>query len=444
MEPPPVNTEPLARPSAGRVLSLQPDALLCTLSARGNEDAFGVLHARYRQQVFAFVFHLLGRPDGAEDAEDLTQEIMQKAYSNLTTRRNTSSFKAWLFRIARNHTFDHIRARKPNAQSLSGDDMAIEPSNVVSLQGEVERRAELAWLVGAMSELPERQRYALVMRELGGLSVGEIAESLETTPESAKQLIKRGRSAVARAAEVNGYRSKKLGRELAAAAPITAIAWLGAPTAGAATAAGISAGAGAGVAAGGVVAGGAAVGGTAASVGVLSGKALATILAATAIGAGGIVASEKAISNGDETVAGPSIAGGTPSVVPAAAGVVGENAASQDVVNKERANERRTRAAERRAKAKSKQRGKAKAKRDAARAKGRGHGKSQGAANRATPAKGRGGGAANGKSEGGSSSPGRDASPGKSETGGGAGSKGSPDGSSNNSSSSGKGKGQAP
>lgn len=330
-----------------RMLSMQPDALLCALSARGNEDAFGILHARYRQQVFAFVYHLLGRPGCVDDAEDLTQEIMQKAYANLNTRRNGGSFKAWLFRIARNHTFDHIRASRPDALSLDDAGEAFEPSNVVSLHGQVEWREQVTWLVGAMGALPERQRQALVMRELGGQSVDEIADVLGTTPESAKQLIKRGRASVTEAAQSSGYRSKRLGRELAAAAPITAIAWLGAGKASAATGAAATAGAVGAT-------GGVAASASGAGIAVVSGKVAATVFALVAIGTGSVVVGEQAVSGSHQSSNAAMSDRQNVPAVPAQSLAVGTNAAERAAANKRRSNEKRARAAAKRAKARAK------------------------------------------------------------------------------------------
>src|SRR6476469_1986769 len=149
MEASPKDGHGLVPPGAvsGRLLSMQPDAVLCKLCARGSDDAFAVLHARYAQQVFAFVFHLLNRPGSVDDAEDLTQEILGKAFSNMSTRHDEGSFKAWLLRNARNHTFDHIRARRPSPASLDDPNFTTEPSNVISLQQEVEKRSEMNWLL---------------------------------------------------------------------------------------------------------------------------------------------------------------------------------------------------------------------------------------------------------------------------------------------------------
>lgn len=336
--------------AAGRLRSMQPDALLCALASRGNEDAFVALYNRYRQPVFAFVYHLLGASSTVQDAEDLTQEIFQKAYANMGSRKPHGTFKSWLFRIARNHTFDHIRLRRPAALSIDDPDRAAEPSNVVSLHQQVERREELEWLVGAMGTLPERQRAALVMRELGGMSYDEIAESLATNREGVKQLIKRGRATVNAAAVAGGHRSRGLGRDLAAAAPITAVAWLGAGHASAAAAGATAAGAaGAGLAAGG--AGVAASTGAAASTGLAigAGKIAATVLAVTAIGVGGVTVSEQLDpTSTTQQVSGDGSSGNksTPAV-PERSTVLGAGASEVAVAKKQASNRRRELARER-------------------------------------------------------------------------------------------------
>jgi RNA polymerase sigma-70 factor (ECF subfamily) len=311
---------------------MQPDALLCRLCARGSDDAYSVLHARYSQQVFAFVCHLLNRPGSVDDAEDLTQEILGKAFSNMSTRRDEGSFKAWLFRIARNHTFDHIRARRPSPASFDDPNFHDEPSNVISLQQEVEKRSEMNWLLAAMSRLPERQREALVLRELGGLSYDEIGDTLETTPEGVKQLIKRGRANVSQAAEQSGVRSKNLGRDLALATPIAAFGLVGGTgTAGAAVA-----------------------GGTGAA--IAGGKVAATVLAVVAVGTGSVVVGEKVTEQhpaGDSGSKNVSSKSASTHAVPAQSLVVGANAADRAKANKLESDARRQRAQDRRAKARA-------------------------------------------------------------------------------------------
>jgi RNA polymerase sigma factor (sigma-70 family) len=326
--------------AGSRMLLVQPDAVLCKLCMRGSDDAFAVLHARYRQQVFAFVFHLLGRGANNADVEDLTQETFSKAFAGLRERRSEGSFKSWLFVIARNRTFDHLRSSKPHSIQLDDPEAPEQADNVVNLAADVERRAELAWLVTAMGELPERQREALVMRELGGMSYGDIADSLETNSESVKQLIKRGRATVSEAAEDSGFRSRKLGRELALAAPIAPI---------------IAGGLGVGTASASAAVGGA---------GLLAAgsKVAATVAAVVVIGGGTAVVGEKVAGGGsgpEETAAAaPAVensngsgwgVGGTP---PGAA--VSEEARERAAERREQAKEKRAKAKRKRAKARAK------------------------------------------------------------------------------------------
>lgn len=251
-----------AHPVTSRLLAVQPDAVLCRLAARGNAQAFDALYQRYRQPVFAFVFHLLGRGGGAEDAEDITQETFAKAFSGISAKHDEGSFKAWLYTIARNRTLDSLRARRRSTEVSLDAEEAAEP--VMPPEGETaaraEERAQLGWLVSAVGELPERQREALLLREFGGMSHTEIAGELGTTVSATKKLIGRGREQVTASASANGYRGRRLGRDLAMAAPVLPIA---------------AAGVGFTLAGGGAAAAGG---------GFVGGKAAATMLAVIAVG----------------------------------------------------------------------------------------------------------------------------------------------------------------
>ncbi|MFT4048869.1 MAG: RNA polymerase sigma factor [Solirubrobacterales bacterium] len=293
MEASPTYRSPDQHPVAAKMLSAQPDAVLCRLAARGNIGAYDTLYQRYHQPVFAFIFHLLGRADGREDAEDIAQDTFTRAFAGIERKSVDGSFKAWLFTIARNRTFDTIRARKQQIVSLDAETSVPPPAPQAEQPPErAEQRAELAWLVGAVSALPERQREALLMREMGGLSHESIATHLGTTVSAAKKLISRGRDGIGDAAAAGGYGGvtrRRLGRDLALAAPIVPItATLGSL--------GVTAGIG-GAAAGGAVVGGAAVGGGA----IAGGKVAATAMTVLAIG-GGAVAVEHKSNSGDRSV----------------------------------------------------------------------------------------------------------------------------------------------
>lgn len=245
----------------------QPDGVLCRLARRGNTGAYDVLYRRYRQPVYAFVYHLLGSSGRTADAEDIAQDAFTKAFAAIARKNPDGSFRHWIFTIARNRTFDHLNGSKRTIAlvDVEGGGEPPAPPERPQTADVAENNAELEWLVGAVGELPERQREALVMKELGGLSHAEIATEMGTTVSATKKLINRGRAEVSKAAGEAGYRPRRLGKELACAAPVLPLAAIGA---------GI------------VIPAGAAAGGT-----VAGGTAVATIFAVVAVGGGAAVSS---------------------------------------------------------------------------------------------------------------------------------------------------------
>lgn len=166
---------PKYRPfTPSRLLQTQPDRVLCVLALRGNAGAYEALYNRHHNALYGFVYHLLGRGASAEDAEDIAQEAFSAAFSKLGERRDEASFKSWLFTIARNRAYDQLRAWRPVAADVSELTLVSEAGT----ERDAERKAHMAWLMSALAVLPERQREALVMREMGGLTYNEIATGM--------------------------------------------------------------------------------------------------------------------------------------------------------------------------------------------------------------------------------------------------------------------------
>ncbi len=218
-----------------RVWSLQPDAVLCSAASHGNELAFSELHRRHYPALRAFVFHLLGSRHRHEDAEDVVQDAFARAFDALSERRFSGDFRRWIFTIARNRSIDLLRGERVRLVSLDAEGteaavpVAAEATTPVAV---AEAHEEVAWLVAAIEKLPERQRSALLLRELGGLSHLEIAQTLETTAGSARQLITRARDGIRDAAQRDGreHETSKRGglqRELLNAAPVLPLAATG-------------------------------------------------------------------------------------------------------------------------------------------------------------------------------------------------------------------------
>ena len=109
---------------------------------------------------------------------------MARALAALGRGVPNAPLRPWLFRIAHNEAVSLLRRRRPTIDL----DQAPELEGP-GLEARVEERSRLETLVADLQELPDRQRSALVMRELSGLSHEDIAGALEISVSSAKQAI---------------------------------------------------------------------------------------------------------------------------------------------------------------------------------------------------------------------------------------------------------------
>jgi RNA polymerase sigma factor (sigma-70 family) len=174
-------------------LKLLSDERLARLVGAGNERAFAVLYERHHQPLYRYCRSML-RHDS--DAQDALQSALAGAFAALKREQRDAPLRPWLYRIAHNEAISVLRRRRPEAE-LS--DLAEMPGG--SVEDQVEGRERLSQLVADMRELPERQRAALLMRELSGLSHEEISLALETSVGNAKQTIFEARRSLLEFAE---------------------------------------------------------------------------------------------------------------------------------------------------------------------------------------------------------------------------------------------------
>ena len=173
----------LVRPA--RLLS---DDRLMRLAADGDRPAFAAIYRRYHQELYRYCLAILRSP---EDATDALQSTMTNALRSLPGERRQMPLKPWLFRVAHNEAVTILRQRRP---SIPLED-AREPEGPSANQ-QAEERLRLRELVADLGSLPERQRGALVMRELSGLSYSEIGSAFGTSSAAAKQTVYEARSAL--------------------------------------------------------------------------------------------------------------------------------------------------------------------------------------------------------------------------------------------------------
>jgi RNA polymerase sigma factor (sigma-70 family) len=191
---------------AGRLRNLRrlvprSDEALCAMAARGDASAFGAIYERHHAGLYRYCRSILGHD---EDAFDAVHNTMLKAWEALLRVEPTAPLRPWLFRIAHNEAISVLRRRREHGQLDEAHQAAT-----VSLDETLETRRRLAGLRADLEALPERQRSALLLRELCGLRHNEIAAVLEISAATARQTIHEARLALHEA---------ETGRQMACAA----------------------------------------------------------------------------------------------------------------------------------------------------------------------------------------------------------------------------------
>jgi RNA polymerase sigma factor (sigma-70 family) len=306
------------------LLRLRSDEQLVALFRAGHDDAFRAIHDRYRQRLFAYTRQML---PARQDAEDALQDVFVRAYSGLRASQGRLVLRAWLYRIAHNRCIDELRRPAPPPPEVL--ELVRAPSD--DPIAAADQRESLRRLVIDVRRLPEQQRSALLMRELGGMAYADMADALGVSVPAVKSLLVRARIALAQALEARdiacsdirgqltlahdrGVRPsgtarrhmrdcsqckhfhtelRGISRRFAALAPTVG------PMGVIAKVLGIGGGGGAAASSGAIAAGGAAgTGGAVASVGLFATGAghIATLIAAAAVTAGGAVEIQSSIA----------------------------------------------------------------------------------------------------------------------------------------------------
>jgi RNA polymerase sigma factor (sigma-70 family) len=180
-----------ARLAGSGLLRTQSDERLVDLVRAGNDRAFEAIVLRYHRQLLRHCRRLL--PAGR--AEDAVQQALLRALEAMRADQRELQLGPWLHRIAHNTAIDSLRRLDSHWEELDERMDGVEPTHAA-----VERRARFDSVVSSMGDLPERQRRALVLRELEGRSYEEIAATLGVTGAGVRQLLNRARNSMRAAA----------------------------------------------------------------------------------------------------------------------------------------------------------------------------------------------------------------------------------------------------
>ena len=154
----------------------------------GNQISLEILIRRYLKPIFSFVYRYVGNK---QSAEDITQEVFVKVWRNLKKFDQEKSFKTWIFAIAKNTAFDHLKKSRSafggkktipfsEFENEAGENMItktlVDPS---PLPQELLEKADIVQiLASAMEKLSPKYRMVLFLRYNDHFIFREIAESL--------------------------------------------------------------------------------------------------------------------------------------------------------------------------------------------------------------------------------------------------------------------------
>lgn len=167
----------------------------------GDLEAFETLIINYEKLVYNVIYRLIGNP---EDTYDLSQETFIKVYTKINQFDGSSKFSTWLYRIATNTCLDELRRRKRKEtfsidQGIEGESGYIYPEQEdksENIENKIVEKEKALIIQKALGQVNEKNREALVLRDIQQLSYEEIADILKLSLGTVKSRISRGRQQV--------------------------------------------------------------------------------------------------------------------------------------------------------------------------------------------------------------------------------------------------------
>jgi RNA polymerase sigma-70 factor (ECF subfamily) len=164
---------------------------------KGDKAAFEILVQRHQHRVFAVARGILKRQ---EDVEDIAQQVFVKAYFSLKRFDQRAAFSTWLYKITVNECWDLLRKRKARPLIYESDFSEEQSRQYTATDREASRAPDTSdrmamreRLENMLGQLDKRDRAMLVLKEVEGFSVEEIAESMGLNANTVKVRLFRAR-----------------------------------------------------------------------------------------------------------------------------------------------------------------------------------------------------------------------------------------------------------
>ena len=166
---------------------------LIQLLCERDESAFRQLVEEFKNKVFGTIFNIV---QDREEAEDSTQDVFIQVFESIRFFKMESSLSTWIYRIAVRKALDKLRRRKTRKklQQLLPWWMPQEKKSEENhTDSYIENKEKIGRLYKAMDSLPERQRIAITLIRIQGMTYEETSQVMQLGVKAIESLVSRGK-----------------------------------------------------------------------------------------------------------------------------------------------------------------------------------------------------------------------------------------------------------
>jgi RNA polymerase sigma-70 factor, ECF subfamily len=174
-------------PDKSHSTGTDPDDSLVARARAGDLDAFEALVTQHQAGLVRFLIHMVSN---AEEAEDIAQDALLRAYRALKNFRGQSTFRTWLYQIAGNAARTHLERRRGRREDQADEHMLEQQVGHDRVEQQFVAHDQVR---RALAALPDEWREAVVLRDIEGLDYREIAAALDIPMGTVESRIFRGR-----------------------------------------------------------------------------------------------------------------------------------------------------------------------------------------------------------------------------------------------------------
>jgi len=182
-----------------------PEGALVQRAQAGDETAFREIVERYQSKVFSIIHGIVRQRN---DVEDIAQQVFAKIYLSLRSFDFRSSLITWIYKITVNECFDYLRKRKVRRLVYESDLSEDEARRVENSEPAADRQTpadsslvQRDYVVKLLTRVSEEERILLILKEVEGYSVEELAEKTGMNENTIKVKLFRARQKLVKAAQ---------------------------------------------------------------------------------------------------------------------------------------------------------------------------------------------------------------------------------------------------